>query len=108
MKPTGTLGSTGRSGPSGKNVMNSFHMRKLNKTDGTSQSESEGKFELLKESNAYPYNNTDECPPIQRTYDYEISPQHRVDITDNTQGIRREVSVSVTHGDPDNKPHFPY
>jgi hypothetical protein len=81
--------------------MNSFHMRKLNKTDGTTNSEGEGNFELLKEANGYPYINTDECPPVQRTYDYDISPQHGQGETASTQGIRREVSVSVTRGQSD-------
>ncbi|RYC59025.1 hypothetical protein CHU98_g7187 [Xylaria longipes] len=95
--------SDNRSGPSADVVMNTFHSRKRKNADGNLTNENEGDFELLRESDGYPYINTDECPPVQRTYDCKISPQPGAAQEDNPHGIRRELTVSVTRGELDKR-----
>ncbi|KAJ2983210.1 hypothetical protein NUW58_g6289 [Xylaria curta] len=100
IKPLKTMSANG-SGPSADVVMNTFHSRKLKKAEGTANSE--GDFELLRESDGYPYINTDDCPPVQRTYDYKISPEPGAQQGEGTHGIRRELTVSITRGDSEKR-----
>ncbi|KAH8166511.1 hypothetical protein CIB48_g1713 [Xylaria polymorpha] len=78
--------------------MNAFYSQKLKKAEGNLTNESEGSFGLLKESDGHSFMNTDNCPPIQRTYDYKITPQPGAP-QGSPHGIRRKLTVSVTRGE---------
>lgn len=77
--------------------MNSFHSRKLKKTNDTSNTD-EGDFELLEDSNGDMYNHesSDAGPPPSKTYDYSISRQNQAQQNASAPGIKRELTVSVT------------